>query len=279
MRTLRLMLWILSRLSPGLAGAWALRLFTTPPRFPMNPQETSLHDRTHPEMQMIAGRKIAVRPWGNGPTVLFSHGWGGQGVHFHALIECLVNAGYQAVCFDAPAHGDSPGKRTQLLEISSVLARLAQSLGPIHALVGHSFGCATALLAMSRRELTVERVILFACFDDIEWITGRFATIFGLNETVRRAMMEQAHRRYPTHAGEAWEWQQLSPLSSIRRFDGSLLLVHDRDDREVPYEHALKLSETQPRAKLLTTRGLGHKRILSDPDTVQDCIAFIRRDV
>ncbi len=89
----RLLLRVLGRLSPDLAGKLALHLFTTPPTFPPNKGEQKLDDHSDIAQLDIYGRRIAIRSWGAGPVVLFSHGWGGRGVHFHALIEALVRRG------------------------------------------------------------------------------------------------------------------------------------------------------------------------------------------
>ncbi|MET0027544.1 MAG: alpha/beta hydrolase [Candidatus Thiodiazotropha sp.] len=273
----RLIFRVVGSLSPGLAGKLALRSFTTPPKFPLNPMERRLYEQSEFTLQNIQGRRIAIRSWGTGPVVLFSHGWGGQGVHFHALIEALVRNGYRAVAFDAPAHGNSPGKRTHMLEVSRILAAVGKNLGPIDTLVGHSFGCGTALLAQSHYGLKAGKLVLFACFDDIHWITRRFAEVFELSEQVLHAMMKAAHRKYSHQDRDAWDWPELSPMNTIQTVACDILLVHDTQDREVPHAHALRLIEQHTRAELLTTRGLGHKRLLGDPETVQYCTEFISR--
>jgi alpha-beta hydrolase superfamily lysophospholipase len=51
---------------------------------------------------------------------------------FFALIDLLVKAGYKAVAFDAPAHGESSGRRTNMLEVTQTLAAVAESIAPIN---------------------------------------------------------------------------------------------------------------------------------------------------
>ena len=57
------------------------------------------------------------------------------------------------------------------------------------------------------------------------------------------------------------------------------LVVHDRADRQTPYADAVGLVEALPQAELVTTDGLGHRRILHDPGVVAATVAFIRDDV
>ena len=56
------------------------------------------------------------------------------------------------------------------------------------------------------------------------------------------------------------------------------LVVHDRGDRQTPYGDAVTLVEGLPDADLVTTEGLGHRRILRDPAVLRTVVAFIRDD-
>ena len=271
----RILFRILGSASPQLTGKLALRYFMTPPNFPTPRREEAMRERSELSFQKINGYKIAVRSWGEGPVVLLSHGWGGRGTHFFALIDALVNAGYRAVAFDAPAHGDSSGKRTNMLEVCKTLAAIAQPLSPLKAIVGHSFGCGTALLAMDRLGVSAEKVVLFSCFDDIIWVTEQFGEAFAMNDKVIAAMRHEARSRYGDAFDPPWDWPQLSPLNTIRQVKVDLLLLHDEQDMEVPYPHALKLIEAAPKARLITTTRLGHKKILMDKKSIESCIDFI----
>jgi pimeloyl-ACP methyl ester carboxylesterase len=55
-----------------------------------------------------------------------------------------------------------------------------------------------------------------------------------------------------------------------------VLVVHDTDDREVPYDDGRRLAEVFG-ASLLTTNGLGHRRILFAPDVVTAVVEFIEQ--
>jgi hypothetical protein len=43
-------------------------------------------------------------------------------------------------------------------------------------------------------------------------------------------------------------------------------VIHDRDDREVPYAGGVATANAWPGARLFTAGGLGHRRLLSDPE-------------
>jgi pimeloyl-ACP methyl ester carboxylesterase len=53
------------------------------------------------------------------------------------------------------------------------------------------------------------------------------------------------------------------------------LIIHDRDDADVPWQQAELLAKAWPGARLLLTRGLGHMRILRNRDVIQTSVDFI----
>ncbi|HTU63083.1 MAG TPA: hypothetical protein VMF89_31705, partial [Polyangiales bacterium] len=53
------------------------------------------------------------------------------------------------------------------------------------------------------------------------------------------------------------------------------LVIHDREDKEVFFDHALALSAALPSATLVTTTGLGHRRILRDASVIGQAVRFV----
>ena len=54
-----------------------------------------------------------------------------------------------------------------------------------------------------------------------------------------------------------------------------LLVVHDRDDVETPWTGGARLVDLWPGARLVTTEGLGHRRVLREPSVIEEAAAFI----
>jgi pimeloyl-ACP methyl ester carboxylesterase len=52
------------------------------------------------------------------------------------------------------------------------------------------------------------------------------------------------------------------------------LVIHDKNDDDVPVEHGEKLMDALPNGTLLRTIGLGHNRILRDPSVVNHVVEF-----
>jgi hypothetical protein len=54
-----------------------------------------------------------------------------------------------------------------------------------------------------------------------------------------------------------------------------MFIVHDKDDRTIPYTDSKMLSNKTDNVFLHTTEGLGHKRILKDNDVVDVITKYI----
>jgi pimeloyl-ACP methyl ester carboxylesterase len=258
----------LERTAPSVAGWWADRLFFTPPRPPLSLRlQSILSAGLRSEVPFGAGRLPAWR-WGRGPTVLLVHGWGSRGGHFGALVTGLVEGGFSAVAFDAPAHGAAAGRRTNVPEIARATAAVAEALGSIHGIVAHSAGAAAAALALVRG-LRAARVVFLAPAGNPDGFTRAFAARLGLGPASLRAMRRRAERRI----GLRFDELDLRALS--RGQHAPLLVVHDREDREIGWSDGAAVADAWPGAELFTTRGLGHHRLLKDAGVLARVVAFL----
>jgi alpha-beta hydrolase superfamily lysophospholipase len=195
------------------------------------------------------------------------HSWGGRATQLAAFVPELTKRGFRVVAFDAPAHGASEGRQTDMMEYSSAVAEVARHFAPVHGLIGHSFGAGNALFSWRRFHFPVERVALIGCFSNAVWITERFGELVGIPQPVIAAMRATLERR---HGGEL-RWDSLDIGEMAREFPGAILAVHDRDDAEIPYFHAEQVLSTsgRPASSLVTTSGLGHRRIVRDAGVVK----------
>lgn len=255
----------LELVSPALAAEVVSRLFLRTPR--RLPSRHRLPSIGRPTIRRVAG--LRVDEWGHGPAVLLVHGWGGRGSQLRHFVPTLLAAGHRVVTFDAPGHGDSPGASLSLPEFARAILRVAADLGPLAAIVAHSFGGPATALAI-RGGLAVGRLALIGPpADERRWFT-EWSKHLGISETTQaiaeHLLVDLVGARFEDFAPEV-----LSPA-----LDLPLLVVHDRDDREVPYADAERIVATAPRAELYTTTGLGHRRILKAPQVLEKVAAFVR---
>jgi pimeloyl-ACP methyl ester carboxylesterase len=262
--SIRLFFAVLGRLSPALAGRLAAGLFARPRR----------HARPDRERELIArGSRVPLpdglhaTAWGAGPSVLLVHGWEGRGAQLGALVDPLVAAGYRAVALDGPAHGDSPGRTTTGPEFARALVATRESVGPLAAVVGHSFGGFTSLLAVSRG-LAADRVVTIGSPASVPEVLRDFLRLIRLPERALPSMVRALEERVGAPMA-SFEIEAFAPRIGV-----PVLVVHDTDDREVPYADGPRLASLLG-AKLLTTSGLGHRRILYAPEVVAAIVEFI----
>ncbi len=265
--------------SEDLGASFAERLFTSPRRHARpereravlaSARELAIEVTLRAPRWQGARRTLAAWRWGFGPTALLVHGWEGRGSQLGAFVEPLVAAGMSVVAFDAPGHGDSPDHRLYLTDLADCVADVAAVTGPVHAIVAHSFGAAAALLAHARGGVAAARNVMIAPNVLIEDAVRRFAHVVGLDDADRVGLEE----RLAEHTGIAPSSLAIERLVGPRH--DALLVVHDRADREVSFEHGERLAQTWQGASLRATDGLGHRRILRDPDVIAATVEFAR---
>ena len=260
-------------LFPDLAGAWAERLFLTPPRPTGVARALDLIDARFAPV-MHKGRSIATWEWGwksrDAQAVLLTHGWGGDAAQLRGFVYPLLAAGFRVVAFDHPAHGLSEGRLTGLPDMADVLAEVAWHHGRPFGLVAHSIGAAAAAFAISRG-LRFERAVLVSPPSDVIGYSRRFARWHWMPEPVRRSMQAAIEERYGVR------WEELDAERLGPRLSGDALVIHDRADRMVSVRHGERFARAWPGARLLLTEGLGHARILRDGAITQAASDFIAR--
>jgi len=261
----------LGRAFPRLLGGWAYRLwFRTRRNTPPAPERALAGTGEHLTLA-VNGLPVAVYRWGTGPVILFVHGWSGQATHVGAFVEPLTAAGYCVLAFDAPAHGNTPGRSTNIVEFATVLQAIADAYGPLHGAIAHSFGGMVLTYAL-HHGLVVGRAVCIATPARVEFLLERFARLLALPGPVRQDLRRRLARRF---AGDVE--QLMSTDSNARGLKVPALIVHDRDDRDVPWTQGAAIAGAWPGAQWLATQGLGHRRILRDTATVQAIVDFLRR--
>jgi pimeloyl-ACP methyl ester carboxylesterase len=272
LRLFRLAFRALTTIAPSGAARWADFLFFRPQRHAAPAREQALltqarcHPRTH------AGKHIAVYSWGAPQaeaTVLLVHGWDGRGAQLGEFVAPLVAAGYRVVTFDAPAHGRSGGRQTNIREVAALLRSLAEEFGPVRAVIAHSFGVACTMFALDQ-EAFATRVAALGAPATLEGLVEKFARILTLSPDTVARLRARVEQRFGVDV-----WTRFSPHTLARHMRVPALIVHDEHDREVPIEEGAVIASEWPGAKFLRTRELGHRRLLRDPDVIAEITRFI----
>lgn len=263
-----------SRLGPVIPGpmaSWAYRLWFQTRRYPASAMEQLAHSRAVRWTLSVEGIPVAVYRWGSGRVVVFVHGWSGRATQVAHFIEPLVQAGFQVVAFDAPAHGVSPGRRTNIFECAAALAAVVRECGPVHGILTHSFGGMVLAYALRHGGVAAGRVVCISPPANLEFLIASFIRSLSLPATVVAVLRRRQERRFGADLSE-----RISTDSNVRTLAVPALIIHDVDDRDVPWRQGSRIAAAWPGARFRKTRGLGHRRILRDPATIDVVVEFFR---
>ena len=263
----------LCAVTPAVAATLAQRLIATPPRHAPRAWEQALLETAERFLVTVGNRRIPVAAWGQGPAVLLVHSWGGRGTQMGRLTSALVDAGYRAVSFDLPAHGEAGKGQTDMVECAAAVAAAYAAVGPLHGVVAHSFGVMATLLAAGENDLCIPRLVSIGAFAHCRWFMDAAREHLNLSEPVA----QQIRDRFEARHGYRITWDRLSVVELLRAARCPALVIHDRFDREVPYSHSHSLRTVGPHIEASPTVGLGHRRTLSDASVIAASVAYFDR--
>ncbi|HEY9050709.1 MAG TPA: alpha/beta hydrolase, partial [Gammaproteobacteria bacterium] len=179
------------QLAPMLAGRIAYKLWFTPARIQTPASEKKALKSAEIEYLQINSHTIATYSWGQtGPAVLLVHGWGGRGTQLGSFVKPLLDAGYRILSFDAPAHGKSSGKQTNLYEVADTLLALQHHHGLFDAVITHSFGGPCIAMAVQKGFKT-KRIISISPPATTKGLVEKFRKTLDIPEKVGKNLMQR----------------------------------------------------------------------------------------
>lgn len=261
------------RLVPKRTADRAAQLFATPfassrSRALATPDDVTMQ---RGELQ-IGNERIATYVWGDParqPYALLAHGWSSFGLRFQPWVDGLRALGYAVVTFDQPGHGRSSGRLCTLPEFTATIRAVGRHYGEAALAVGHSLGGAALVLAQDE-DWHAQRLVLVAPAADMADAASRYFRLVRLGEHLRQAFYDWLLRRTGISVEQLEVYRRLPALGQ------PALIVHDLGDTDVPWSEGERYARYWPGARLLSTEGLGHRRVLDAPDTINAALAFVR---
>lgn len=245
---------------------------TRPRRRPGSAEDMqALSDATRHTINYKA-KSLAVWSWGEGPPVLLLHGWESRASHMAGFVPELTRAGLSAIALDAPAHGESDGDTTDVVDYGRAVITAAAHFGSFAAVIAHSVGSAAALYAYAHG-VSVEASVQLCGPASLKRVLRRGGAASGLSaiEVSRLEAMMEAHLGLPL------EEMELSSLCAGMVHPA--LIVHDPKDRELCVGESHTLAAAWPGSTLSLVSDLGHRRILRDPSVISSAVGFITNEL
>lgn len=192
------------------------------------------------------------------------HGWESRGSRFAALVSELLDLGLSPIAFDAPGHGEATGETMTILDLRDIITALDAEHGPFEMVVAHSLGVTATFVAVRERGVRTERIVAISGVPDFAYLVDRFCAGLGLRARLNRELRGRIERELFTGEGDIWSRFSV-PRTRTAAGASSFLIVHDEDDDMVdPADSRALTAALGDRARLVVTRGLGHRRIIGD---------------
>ena len=247
--------------------------FFSPARYEVKPTEREVIEWGNNYRIPFEGGELAITTWGShGPAVLLMHGWGGARAQMTGFVDALLFAGYRVVAYDQPAHGESDGTSTNLLEIAPTMDLLAKHEGPFAAIIAHSFGTLITSYALVNRNFpSPSGLVYFGAFNRLLDSLPRFQVLASLSDEITNGLREMIYENFGRDVLDAIVNERLAPQIHI-----PALMFHDVADNVTPISDSRDIAGAWQHVQLIETSGLGHRGALQSKEIHEQVVRFLK---
>jgi len=259
---------LLSFLAPKLAGKQAFELFQKPHMKKTRTRELALFDHFKESRIPAEGEDLFVYSHGdqNDYPVILVHGWDSNPGSLYGIAQELAKHPFHVIVLSLPAHGKSKLTKTNMIHSSEMIKVLLDHYGLKNnfSMVTHSFGSGTSTIALRETGIKAD-LLLFLTTPDRMWdIFDNYRAMIKLGKKAYSYLLKEVEKLSPIKIDEF----NISDLVQEVKYK-KLILVHDKNDKILPWENALRMKEKNPKIELIETKGKGHYRLLWDPYTIE----------
>src|SRR5690349_17006711 len=176
-------------------------------------------------LSFVSGNRRVVGYRWNHPLpkkCLILHGFESCVRNFEHYVQPLLDKGYEVLAFDAPAHGESEGKQTNVLEYRNMIEEIHRRYGPVQAFMGHSFGGLAAALALEKISHTPEtRLVMIAPATETKTAIDSFFRLLHMDGQVRK----EFDKIIEETGGNPVEWYSVT--RALQFISAEILWIHD----------------------------------------------------
>ncbi len=228
------------------------------------------------DVHHIASDGMNIQAWSWKPVssnrrirkVLLVHGWNSRGSHLGEFVLPLLHLGMEVWTFDAHAHGSSTGVYSSVTHHARSILHVAKAMQHVDGVVAHSVGSPATILACNWGLSPSASIHLAgpSSLRRVAIVAGRMTGVSDLEMNEYLAGIETVARL---------------PLADVevsltaKKLTHAGLLFHDPQDKEVPFKDSMELVACWPHSELRAVSNLGHRRILKDPQVIEETVTFL----
>ncbi|MEZ4685253.1 MAG: alpha/beta fold hydrolase [Bacteroidia bacterium] len=243
----------LSWLMPKKASELALFLFVKPPKPRIRPKEQAFLAKASQSLM----DNVVLYEWGetDRPYVLLAYGWAYNAGRWRHFVPAMLDAGYRVIAFDPPGHGHAPSGTVSLPVNARLMQKIIELYGRPEVIIGHSFGGASAMLALSHLEKSLHpaRLVLMAAFSEAEGVFREYQRNLGMREGLYQDFVRYTES---VVGGEIASYDLARIAGDMEHVSG--LVIHDPNDDMTPFYHAERYQQLWPGSRLWATTAGGH---------------------
>jgi pimeloyl-ACP methyl ester carboxylesterase len=204
--------------------------------------------------------------------VILVHGWEASPGSMLGIARKLKEKGYRPYILGLPAHGKSKLKTTNMIHAAGKIKCLLEylDLNQPFTIIGHSFASGAITLALLDYKKHPEKLVFLTTPDKIMDIFTNYAQMIALGEKALNKMIRMVEGFSPIKMKDFNISDLLQEVSTKK-----ILLIHDKEDKILPFTNALSLKEKNPSIHLHATKQKGHYRLLWDEEVIDMVMQFI----
>ncbi len=246
---------LINSISKKIGGKHAFYLFCYPFKAKLTKKQQAFLDTAHRFKLDVDKKQIQCYRWGNGPkNLLFVHGWQSHSYRWKKYIESLSPDEFTIYAIDAPGHGNSDGKISNVPLFEKAIQAISIHIGELHSIVSHSIGSFSALYFVDQNpNRQPKKLVTLASPNSIEdFLDYYFKKLKLTNRTIRNFKSY-----FNQYTNKETSYFTLANVIKSNKADG--LIIHDEGDKTLTVDYSKNLHMLWPKSKLVITQGFGHK--------------------
>lgn len=242
--------------------------FSDPGRAPRPRREAELLESGRPFEFEVADRTVVGHTFGEGKPLLLMHGWGGRGTQYRPWVEPCLEAGYQVILPDAPAHGDSSGDWSTMFYFGKTVLEVSKRWD-LYGAVCHSIS-ATATPWAVTQGARIPRLAIIAPTFGVYTFFDKFVERVG----VPKEIADGVKARWKVEYGEDYLLKAGLEFT-LPQVEARGLVIHDTTDTEASVEDGRMAHQVWAGSEYFETTGLGHLLVMRNEAVIRRTLEFL----